>query len=421
MGLHLYAGHGVIERQQLEHVDGRMIVAIFEHQGRDDGARDRDFAARKTLVAAALKPQIGITRLAGPRAREGQLQSLCGQAADERGVDGFPHRAAQAGFAAVPQCHGGFACEHGVEQQQLIFPCPDAMIILCHPVIETEQAAAGRPRRRYQQRGAQRASQSKAMTCHANPGHQCRTLPEPVLADRRRRWRAARRWAGMPATPIRTGVVLAFAAIYLIWGPPSLAIAVVLRTMPPFASASLRTLVGGTLIYLWLRWRTPRPFAGLPLPRLIAAGMLLTGGGSGLTVWSQQRVPSGITALLISSVPLLVLLLNWVCFARRAPEPRALVGALVGLSGVALVVAHLPTLPGHVRPPYVIALLCAMLCWSVGTLVASGAVPAARVGAATCVQMAAGGTVLALLGLLNGDWSAFHPALVSRESWLGLG
>ena len=226
----------------------------------------------------------------------------------------------------------------------------------------------------------------------------------------------------MPRTAAanRTAVVLAFGAIYLIWGTTYLAISVVLRTMPPFASASLRTLVGGSLVYLWLRWRSPRPFADLPLPRLIAAGMLLTGGGSGLTVWSQQRVPSGITALLISSVPLLVLLLNWAFFARRAPEPRALLGALVGLSGVALIVAHLHTLSGHVSPPYVIALLCAMLCWSTGTLVASGAVPAARVGAATCVQMAAGGAVLALLGAVNGDWSAFHPAQVSSESWLAL-
>ena len=95
----------------------------------------------------------------------------------------------------------------------------------------------------------------------------------------------------MPRTAAanRTAVLLAFGAIYLIWGTTYLAIAVVLRTMPPFASASLRTLTGGSLIYLWLRWRTSRPFADLPLPRLIAAGMLLTGGGSGLTVWSQQR------------------------------------------------------------------------------------------------------------------------------------
>jgi len=119
--------------------------------------------------------------------------------------------------------------------------------------------------------------------------------------------------------------------------------------------------------------------------------MLLTGGGSGLTVWAQQRVPSGITALLISSVPLLVLLLNWAFFARRAPEPRALVGALVGLKRCGAHRRSPADAAGHVRPPYVIALLCAMLCWSVGTLVASGAVPAARVGAATCVQMAAGG------------------------------
>jgi drug/metabolite transporter (DMT)-like permease len=218
----------------------------------------------------------------------------------------------------------------------------------------------------------------------------------------------------------RARIALALGAIYLIWGSTYLAIAIVLRTVPPFASAALRTLIGGSILWLWLRWRRPRPFAGLPLRRLIPSGVLLIGGGSGLTVWSQQRVPSGIAALLISSVPLLVLLLNWACFARRAPEARALLGALVGLCGVAMTVAHLPTLANGVQLPYTIALLGAMLSWSVGTLVASGAVSAARVGAASCVQMLSGGTVLARMGALSGDWRAFHPAQVSLASWLAM-
>jgi drug/metabolite transporter (DMT)-like permease len=131
-------------------------------------------------------------------------------------------------------------------------------------------------------------------------------------------------------------------------------------------------------------------------------------------------VPSGIAALLISSVPVLVLLLNWLFFARRAPEPRSLVGILVGLCGVAVIVLHLHGPAGAVRGVYVIALLAAMLCWSTGTLASRGAVAAAQIGAATCVQMLVGAALLSLMALVHGDWRALHPAQVALSSWLAL-
>jgi len=218
----------------------------------------------------------------------------------------------------------------------------------------------------------------------------------------------------------RVGVALALAAIYIIWGTTYLAVVIMLRTIPPFAGSAMRYIGGGTLLLLWLVLFHRHTFRGLPLRRLIPAGVLLVAGANGFSVWAQQGVPSGLAALLISSVPVLVLLLNWLCFARRAPEPRSLLGILVGLSGVAVIVLHLHGPEGAVHGAYVIALLAGMLCWSTGTLASRGAVAAHQVGAATCVQMLVGATLLSLVALIHGDWQALHPAHVAWSSWLAL-
>jgi drug/metabolite transporter (DMT)-like permease len=225
----------------------------------------------------------------------------------------------------------------------------------------------------------------------------------------------------MTEAPVnRAGVALALAAIYLIWGTTYLAVAIMLRTIPPFAGSAMRYISGGTMLLLWLLLFKRQSFRGLPLRRLVPAGVLLVAGGNGFSVWAQQGVPSGIAALLIASVPVLVLLLNWLFFARRAPEPRALLGILVGLCGVAVIVLHLRGPSGAVHGAYVIALLAAMLCWSSGTLASRGAVTAAQIGAATCVQMLTGAALLSFMALLHGDWRALHPAQVARSSWLAL-
>jgi drug/metabolite transporter (DMT)-like permease len=219
----------------------------------------------------------------------------------------------------------------------------------------------------------------------------------------------------------RARVAMALAAIYLIWGTTYLAVAIMLRSIPPFAGSAMRYSVGGGLLLISLLLFRPEAFRGLPLQRLVLAGVLLVAGGNGFSVWAQQGVPSGIAALLISSVPVIVVVLNWLFFARRAPDTRSLVGMFVGLCGVAVVVLHLHTYSGAVRAPYVMALLAAMLCWSSGTLISQGTVTATQVSAATCVQMLVGAALLSLMALLHGDWHALHPSRVSLASWLALG
>jgi len=114
----------------------------------------------------------------------------------------------------------------------------------------------------------------------------------------------------MATSTKRVRVAMALGAIYLIWGTTYLAVAIMLRSIPPFAGSAMRYTFGGMLLLIFLLVFRPQAFRGLPLQRLVLAGVLLVAGGNGFSVWAQQGVPSGIAALLISAVPILVALLN---------------------------------------------------------------------------------------------------------------
>src|SRR5215469_17623085 len=110
-------------------------------------------------------------------------------------------------------------------------------------------------------------------------------------------------------TPSTAGLVAAFAAVYLIWGSTYLAIRYAVETVPPLLMMGLRHLTAGTLLYAWARWR------GTPAPRLrewiypAIIGPLLFLGGHGSLAWAEQRVPSGIAALLVATLPMWIVVL----------------------------------------------------------------------------------------------------------------
>ncbi len=122
-----------------------------------------------------------------------------------------------------------------------------------------------------------------------------------------------------PAAP-GVRIALAFLCILVVWGTTYLAIAIVLRDLPPFLSAAMRFLLAAALLYGLLRLRGPKPLAGLPARTVIVSGVLLCGLGNGFTVFAMQGVPSGIAALLNSTIPICVTLLDWGFFNRRRPR-----------------------------------------------------------------------------------------------------
>ena len=214
--------------------------------------------------------------------------------------------------------------------------------------------------------------------------------------------------------------MLAFAAVYVLWGSTYLAIRFGVETLPPFLMAGMRHLTAGLLLYLWLRARgEPRP-AAIHWRNAVVIGGLLLLGGNGLVTWAEQRVPSGLAALIVSSVPIWMAVLDGI-EKRRRPGAAVLAGLLLGMGGIALlVVPGRFAGNGHVDALGATALLTAALCWSVGSLASRRAALPASTLTATAMEMIGGGALLWIAGLLLGEGARLDLAAVSAKSALSL-
>jgi drug/metabolite transporter (DMT)-like permease len=215
-------------------------------------------------------------------------------------------------------------------------------------------------------------------------------------------------------------VLAAFAGIYLIWGTTYLAIAFAIHSMPPFISGVARFALAGAVMYVWLRARSPRPFAGVNVPMMALSGVLLSGVGNGFVLWAQQGIPSGIAALFVAAVPVLVLIFDWAFFSKRAPTKQALVGIAVAVAGVVTIVMHTRTLSGNAQPLYVFAMFVATTGWSIGTLLQKRSANAGTVLSFTCGQMLFGAAFQLLMSIVTGEWVRFDPAAISLPGVLAI-
>ncbi len=218
----------------------------------------------------------------------------------------------------------------------------------------------------------------------------------------------------------KLGVMSAFAGIYIIWGTTYLAIAFAIQSVPPFISGSARFIIAAAVMFAWLRWRTAQPLAGVNIPLALFCGVLLSGIGNGFVVWAQQGIPSGIAALIVTAVPVIVLVIDWVLFSKRTPTRRALLGIAIAVAGVTTIVLHTRTLAGHAQPLHLLAMLVSVIGWSFGTLIQKRAASARTVLSFTCVQMFGGGMFQVLMSFVDREWQHFDAASVTLTSWLAI-
>lgn len=219
----------------------------------------------------------------------------------------------------------------------------------------------------------------------------------------------------------RAEVVLAFAAVYVLWGSTYLAIRFGVETLPPFLMAGLRHLTAGALLYGWMRLRgTPRPEPRHWRSAALIGGLLLL-GGNGLVTWAEQRVPSGLAALVVASVPIWMTVLDGLQ-RRERPHGVVVLGLALGLGGIAFLVAPGRFAGGsHVDPLGAAALLTAALLWAIGSLQSRRVALPASTLLATAMEMIAGGAILLAVAGATREWSGFSLAAVSTKSWLALG
>ncbi len=222
----------------------------------------------------------------------------------------------------------------------------------------------------------------------------------------------------MPA-PTKIWILVAFAALYLIWGSTYLGIRFAIETIPPFLMAGTRFLIAGLIMYAiawsqgivkssWANWRTS----------LIIGACLLLGGNGGVTI-SETYIDSGLAAVIVAIVPIYIVVLGWA--TGTAPRPTAVVwlGLLGGFIGVGILLGpalrfssndlHRPAIGMSI-------LLVSCFLWSAGSLYSRTAKHAASPFLTAAQQMICGGLLLLLAGIVTGETRQFHPGFISALS-----
>lgn len=209
---------------------------------------------------------------------------------------------------------------------------------------------------------------------------------------------------------------MAFAAVYLIWGSTYLGIYYAIQTMPPLLMAGLRFSLAGALVYAYMRMQgDSRPTLAQWKNAIIVGGLLLC-GGNGLICIAQQRVPTGIAALLVATVPLWMVLIDWSVFRGRKPTVSIAAGLALGLLGVIVLVDpwKWQGKPIHFWSAALVLIAC--VSWAIGSLFSRRANLPKSFFLATGMQMLGGGGLLILAGTLRGEWSRVNLDAVSWQS-----
>ncbi len=214
---------------------------------------------------------------------------------------------------------------------------------------------------------------------------------------------------------------LAFAIIYFVWGSTFLAIRVGVREVPPFLLAAMRFLVAGLVLYGWMIARGERSPGARQWMSAFLLAILIFVLDYGLLFWAEQRVPSGIAAVIMATIPVFMAMSEIIFLRTQRLTVRLALALLIGIGGVAVLMIHSLHLGGApIDRAGAVALIIAAMSWSVSSaLTRKLPLPPSKV-MSSGAQMLAGGVLLALTAAALGEFRIFRPWTVSREAWLSL-
>jgi len=215
--------------------------------------------------------------------------------------------------------------------------------------------------------------------------------------------------------------LLAFAIIYFVWGSTFLAIRVGVREVPPFLLAAMRFLIAGLVLYGWMITQGERSPSGRQWISAFLLALLIFVLDYGLLFWAEQRVPSGVAAVMMATIPVFMALSEIIFLRTQRLTVRLALALLIGMGGVAVLMSHSLNLGGApIDRAGTGALIIASMSWSASSaLTRKLPLPASKV-MSSGAQMLAGGVLLALTAAALGEFRNFRPWTVSRGAWLSL-
>jgi drug/metabolite transporter (DMT)-like permease len=196
-------------------------------------------------------------------------------------------------------------------------------------------------------------------------------------------------------------VVLAFFAIYFLWGATFLAIRVAVLEIPPFFTAGLRFFTAGVLLYLFMRWRGQPAPTGKQWRSLTVIALCMFVLTYGPLFWASQFVPSSVTAVIEATLPVIAMVLEVFVFRRQPFHWRMLAAVVLGFAGIALLLwknssQAIPLLP-------CLVILLGSVAWTLGAVLTRSLSLPASVPLTAGAEMMLGGAVLLGVAFFAGE------------------
>ena len=225
------------------------------------------------------------------------------------------------------------------------------------------------------------------------------------------------------ATPLtmRVKIAFAFCAIYLIWGSTFLATRYAVKTIPPFFVSGSRFFLAGVVLFLFARTREREPITARMWGSAAALGAMFFFICHGGVSWAAQHVPSGVSALLMSSISMWTAIIEIVTRSKTRPGTRVIVSLLVGFAGIGLLVVKPELLAGsHVGSVGATVVLIGAFSWALGTVLTKKMLLPKSIILSASMQMICGGGLLLIAAVLSGQAAGWSPANISSQGWLAM-
>lgn len=219
-------------------------------------------------------------------------------------------------------------------------------------------------------------------------------------------------------------LLAAFFAVYVFWGSTYLAIKYTIETLPPFLMAGTRFAFAGAILFVWARFTKDyeKPtFEHWKTAAIVGTFLLL--GGNGAVVLASHYIPSSMTALLVATEPLFVVMLSWLWLGNARPNWKVAAGLLVGFVGVYLLISGKSSVAGGDDYGKWIgygAVIIGALSWATGSIYGLKATTPKSSLLTAGMQMLAGSVSLFVVGLIRGEHTTFDPTAVSSNSIFAL-
>ncbi len=212
-------------------------------------------------------------------------------------------------------------------------------------------------------------------------------------------------------------IVLAFFAIYVIWGSTYLLNKIAVTELPPFKLASIRFITAGLLIFVIAKiLKVSISITKAQLKNCIIAGFLFLSFGNGIVVWALKFVDSGFTALEISAQPLVVLILMRILQGKKI-SAMSYVGVLLGFIGIYLLVSQKQLISLENQITGMIMIFVCMISWAYGSLFVGKADLPKNYFVNTGYQMLAGGIILAIASFCFGETWTLPSTWSTHVQW----